>query len=266
MVGHKLGEFAPTRTFFGHGARQESAKEEASEMGKQKAPPKQASNEARAVLRMLAHQPAEAQPGGAVDPRPAGREGAQTELHFSRKRIAGDVLKCLQSAIDNAENNHGLDIDSLVVAEAHVGKNLVMKRMHARARGRGVRIEKPFSQTHHRAARHIAGRANRGGRLMGQKVNPIGLRLGVNRTLTAAGTPTRAEFGRLLHEDIKIRKFLRDKLKQAGISQDHHRASAEEVPRHRSHRQPGRGDRQEGRGHRKAPQGTRAGCARTKCS
>jgi large subunit ribosomal protein L22 len=56
------------------------------------------------------------------------------------------VLKCLQSAIDNAENNHSLDLDGLVVAHAHVGKNIVMKRMHARARGRGVRIEKHFSQ------------------------------------------------------------------------------------------------------------------------
>ena len=68
------------------------------------------------------------------------------ELRFSRKRIAGDVLKCLKSAIDNAENNHNLDLDGLVVAQAHVGKNLVMKRMHTRARGRGVRIEKHFSQ------------------------------------------------------------------------------------------------------------------------
>jgi large subunit ribosomal protein L22 len=73
-------------------------------------------------------------------------EKAQAELRFSRKRAAGDVLKLLESAIHNADNNHGLDIDSLVVAEAHVGKNLVMKRMHARARGRGVRVEKPFSQ------------------------------------------------------------------------------------------------------------------------
>ena len=68
------------------------------------------------------------------------------ELQFSRKRAAAEVRKVLYSAIANAENNHGLDINSLVVAEAHVGKNLVMKRMHARARGRGVRVEKPFSQ------------------------------------------------------------------------------------------------------------------------
>jgi large subunit ribosomal protein L22 len=71
---------------------------------------------------------------------------AIAELEFSRKRAAIDVLKVLKSAVANADNNHGLDIDSLVVAEAHVGKNLVMKRMHARARGRGVRVNKPFSQ------------------------------------------------------------------------------------------------------------------------
>jgi large subunit ribosomal protein L22 len=70
---------------------------------------------------------------------------ALNELEFSPKRIALDVRKCLQSAIANAENNHNLDIDSLVVSEAFVGKGLVMKRMNTRARGRGARIEKPFS-------------------------------------------------------------------------------------------------------------------------
>ena len=71
---------------------------------------------------------------------------ALNELEFSRKRIAGDVRKALYSAISNAENNHNLDIDNLVVAEAFVGKNLVMKRFSARARGRSSRIEKPFSE------------------------------------------------------------------------------------------------------------------------
>ena len=71
---------------------------------------------------------------------------ALSELEFSRKRIAIDVRKALYSAISNAENNHNLDIDSLVVAEAFVGKNLVMKRFSARARGRASRIEKPFSE------------------------------------------------------------------------------------------------------------------------
>ena len=71
---------------------------------------------------------------------------ALNELEFSHKRIAHDVRKALYSAISNAENNHNLDIDSLVVAEAYVGKNLVMKRFSARARGRASRIEKPFSE------------------------------------------------------------------------------------------------------------------------
>ena len=71
---------------------------------------------------------------------------ALNELEFSHKRIAHDVRKALYSAISNAENNHNLDIDSLVVAEAFVGKNLVMKRFAARARGRASRIEKPFSE------------------------------------------------------------------------------------------------------------------------
>ncbi len=71
---------------------------------------------------------------------------ALNELEFSRKRIAKDVRKALYSAISNAENNHNLDIDSLVVSEAFVGKNLVMKRFSARARGRASRIEKPFSE------------------------------------------------------------------------------------------------------------------------
>ena len=71
---------------------------------------------------------------------------ALNELEFSHKRIAKDVRKALYSAISNAENNHSLDIDSLVVAEAYVGKNLVMKRFSPRARGRASRIEKPFCE------------------------------------------------------------------------------------------------------------------------
>ena len=71
---------------------------------------------------------------------------ALNELEFSHRRIAKDVRKALYSAISNAENNHNLDIDSLVVAEAFVGKNLIMKRFHARARGRASRVEKPFSE------------------------------------------------------------------------------------------------------------------------
>jgi len=73
-------------------------------------------------------------------------EKAMNDLQFSRKRIAKDVLKTLKSAVANAENNHNLDIDELYVNEAYVGKNLVLKRWKARARGRVGRIKKPFSQ------------------------------------------------------------------------------------------------------------------------
>jgi large subunit ribosomal protein L22 len=73
-------------------------------------------------------------------------ETALATLTFSPKRVARAVKKVLESAIANAENNHDLDVDDLVVTEASVGRNLVMKRFHARARGRGARIEKPFSQ------------------------------------------------------------------------------------------------------------------------
>lgn len=73
-------------------------------------------------------------------------EKALTDLTFSKKRIAQDVKKCLQSAIANAENNHNLDVDELIVAEAYVGKNLVLKRGRPRARGRFGRVVKPFSE------------------------------------------------------------------------------------------------------------------------
>ncbi len=73
-------------------------------------------------------------------------ESALAELTFSKRRVAGLVKKVLQSAIANAENNHDLDVDALYVAEASVGKNMVMKRMRPRARGRMARILKPFSE------------------------------------------------------------------------------------------------------------------------
>src|SRR5947207_10764433 len=101
-------------------------------------------NEAKAVARMLRVCP---QKLNLVAQLIRGRKvaSALADLQFSRKRIAGDVKKCLESAIANAENNHDLDVDDLVVAEAHVGKALVMKRFHPRARGRAGSILKPFS-------------------------------------------------------------------------------------------------------------------------
>jgi large subunit ribosomal protein L22 len=73
-------------------------------------------------------------------------ETAMIDLDFSKKRIAQDVKKVLMAAVANAENNHGLDVDRLYVAEAHVGKSITMKRFRARARGRSASIEKKFSR------------------------------------------------------------------------------------------------------------------------
>jgi large subunit ribosomal protein L22 len=114
-------------------------------MSKGKNPSRTAESEARAKLRMLRTS---AQKLNLVAQMIRGLkvERALNELTFSKKSVARDVKKCLESAIANAENNHGLDIDDLVVAEAFVGKNLVMKRFSPRARGRMGRIEKPFSE------------------------------------------------------------------------------------------------------------------------
>ncbi|ABS66929.1 MULTISPECIES: 50S ribosomal protein L22 [Xanthobacter] len=113
-------------------------------MGKQAKPRALADNEAKAVLRNLRISP---QKLNLVAGLIRGKKVATAlaDLEFSHKRIARDVRKCLESAIANAENNHELDVDDLVVAEAHVGKGLVMKRFSPRARGRASRIEKPFS-------------------------------------------------------------------------------------------------------------------------
>ena len=113
-------------------------------MGKQSSQRRVADNEARAVLRNLRVSPQKLNLVAAMI-RGLDANKALSALSFSRRRIAGDVKKVLQSAIANAENNHSLDVDRLKVKEAHVGKGLVMKRFKARARGRGARILKPFS-------------------------------------------------------------------------------------------------------------------------
>ena len=114
-------------------------------MGKEKNPRRVADNEAQAIARMLRTSPQKLNlVAGLI--RGKKVEKALADLTFSKRRIAGDVKKCLQSAIANAENNHNLDVDSLVVAEAWVGKNLVMKRGRPRARGRFGKIMKPFSE------------------------------------------------------------------------------------------------------------------------
>ena len=114
-------------------------------MGQEKNPRRVAENEAQAIARMLRTSPQKLNLVAAMI-RGKKVEKALADLTFSHKRIAGDVKKCLQSAIANAENNHNLDVDSLIVAEAWVGKNLVMKRGRPRARGRFGKIMKPFSE------------------------------------------------------------------------------------------------------------------------
>jgi large subunit ribosomal protein L22 len=101
-------------------------------------------NEAKAVARMLRVSP---QKLNLLAQLIRGKkvETALADLEFSRKRIAAEVKKCLESAIANAENNHDLDVDDLVVAEAHVGKALVIKRFQPRGRGRMGKILKPFA-------------------------------------------------------------------------------------------------------------------------
>ena len=168
MVGHKFGEFAPTRTFYGHSSDRKAKRAtgpaapgaaapaaaapaagstlrlERTNMSKKARERALAENEAKAVARMLRVSP---QKLNLVAQLIRGKKvaSALADLEFSRKRIARDVRKCLESAIANAENNHDLDVDDLVVAEAHVGKAIVIKRFHPRGRGRMGRIFKPFA-------------------------------------------------------------------------------------------------------------------------
>jgi len=113
-------------------------------MGKKAAERRLTENEAQAKTRLIRISP---QKLNLVAQLIRGKKvsSALADLQFSRKRIAKDVKKTLESAIANAENNHSLDVDDLIVAEAHVGKAFVMKRFSPRARGRVGRIEKPFS-------------------------------------------------------------------------------------------------------------------------
>ena len=183
-----------------------------------------ADNEAKAVARMLRVSP---QKLNLLAQLIRGKKVATAlaDLEFSRKRIARDVRKCLESAIANAENNHDLDVDDLVVVEAHVGKALVIKR-HSRARAAawgGFSSRSPTSPSWcARSRRRPSGRTRRGQavrrKIMGQKVNPVGLRLGINRTWDSRWYAGKTSYGSLLHEDMEIRKALMAELKQAAVS------------------------------------------------
>ena len=114
-------------------------------MGKRKRDRALRDNEARAVARNLRVSP---QKLNLVAQMIRGKkvDVALADLEFSRKRIARDVRKCVMSAVANAENNHNLDVNDLVVTEAHVGKNIVIRRFHARGKGRMSPVQRRFSQ------------------------------------------------------------------------------------------------------------------------
>ncbi|EKV29304.1 LSU ribosomal protein L22p (L17e) [Caenispirillum salinarum AK4] len=113
-------------------------------MGKQSAPRSLPDNEAKAFSASIRTSPRKLNLVASMI-RGMSAEAALSALTFNARRVSNDVKKVLESAIANAENNHQLDVDRLVVAEAYVGKSLVMKRWRARARGRVGRIQKPFS-------------------------------------------------------------------------------------------------------------------------
>lgn len=114
-------------------------------MGKPEKERSLADNEAQAIGRMIRTSQYKLNVvAGLIRGKPV--EQAMADLTFSRKRIAIEVLKILKSAVANAENNHNLDVDDLVVAQAWTGKDMVLKRFHARGRGRGSSILKPFSE------------------------------------------------------------------------------------------------------------------------
>ncbi len=143
---------------------------------------------------------------------------ALAELEFSRKRIAKDVRKCVMSAVANAENNHNLDVNDLVVKEAYVGKNMVITPLPC-PRPRPHEPDREAVCAAHRGGEGAGGRdSSRRRRVMGHKVNPIGLRVGINRTWDSRWFASRAEYGRLLHEDMHIRDHILEQQRQAGIS------------------------------------------------
>ena len=114
-------------------------------MGKEKNLRRVADNEAMAKLKMLKTSPQKLNlVAQLIRGKKVGK--ALSDLTFSKKRISDDVKKCLQSAVANAENNHNLDVDELIVAEAYVGKNITLNRGRPRARGRFGKLLKPFSE------------------------------------------------------------------------------------------------------------------------
>ena len=180
---------------------------------------------------------------------------ALADLEFSRKRIAREVKKALESAIANAENNHDLDVDDLVVAEAFVGKALVMKRFHARAPRPRRPHREAVLEPHHRGSRSRSRsgvRSTDGSESQSDRSAP--------RHQPDLGLPLVRQQGRVRQAAARGHGDPRspDEAAQAGRRlEDRHRAPAQEVPRHHPLGPSGRRDRQEGRRHREAAQARR---------
>ena len=216
-------------------------------MGKPSRERSLADNEAKAVARRTCGSRRRSSTSSRGMIRGKKVEQALAELEFSRKRIAEDVRKCVMSAVANAENNHDLDVNELVVAEAYVGKNLIMKRFHARGRGRWqdreavLRRSPSWCEKAESRGRQEScekgeiAQGREGDRVMGHKVNPVGLRLGINRTwdsrwfaavANTASCCTRIAHPRAHPEAAASGRHL----------QGRHRAPAQEVPRDRATR------------------------------
>ena len=141
--------------------------------------------------------------------------GALADLTFCERRIAGEVKKVVQAAIANAENNHALDVDRLYVAEATVGRALRDEALHGPRPWQVLADREAVQQSDSHSPRARPRRCDRSIK-MGQKVNPIGLRVGINRTWDSRWYAGR-DYASLLHKDIKLRKYLNSRLSQAGI-------------------------------------------------
>src|SRR6056300_1259010 len=134
------------------------------------------------------------------------------DLQFSEKRITKDIRKTISSAVANAENNYQYDIDNLIVKEAYCGKKITMKRFRPRAKGRAAPILKPYSSV------TIILSESKKWRVMGQKVNPVGFRLGVNRGWDSVWYAKKKDFGNYLIEDFKIREYIKKNVINSGVS------------------------------------------------
>ena len=265
MVGHKLGEFALTRIFKSHSAGRQAHAEAAAAA---KSPPgdgigggaggpgarPQRRRRRKEVRSRHGNQSEIARRPPLGPERPAGGRPRcaasrwtrrSTSSPSRRKKGAGLIKKLLESAIANAEHNDGADIDALKVKTIHVERGTFLRRFHARAKGRGTHGAEALLPhlPHGRRRERIA---------MGQKINPIGFRLAVNRNWASNWYANNQNFAAMLAEDIKVRDFLKKKLAHASVGRVADRAPGEGRAHHHLLGAPGRGDRQEGRGHRGA--------------